>query len=244
MIYQSIMTSNIDPQEINKFDAIAQDWWNPQGSSKPLHQINPLRLVFINQHTKISSKKILDVGCGGGILTESLACMGADATGIDLSQQAIDVAKAHAQAHEIIVHYDCCELASLTKKETRYNIVTCMEMLEHVPNPEKIMTDCAALTQPGGYVFLSTLNRNAKAFIHAIIGAEYLLSLLPKGTHHYEKFIRPSELLTWCRQAGLQPIATQGITYNPITKRYRLCNSIDVNYMVACRKPPTKSIAP
>lgn len=230
------MTSNVDPQEISKFDALAQDWWNPQGSSKPLHQINPLRLAFISQHADVSDKRILDVGCGGGILTESLACMGATATGIDLSQQAIGAAKAHAQAHDITVDYDCCELSSLTNKKTRYDIVTCMEMLEHVPDPAAIVADCAMLTQPGGYVFLSTLNRNAKAFVQAIVGAEYILKLLPKGTHHYEKFIRPSELLTWCRQAGLQPVDMQGITYNPITQHYRLCDNTDVNYLVACLK--------
>jgi 2-polyprenyl-6-hydroxyphenyl methylase/3-demethylubiquinone-9 3-methyltransferase len=230
------MTDNVDPQEISKFDALAHDWWNLQGSSRPLHQINPLRLEFITQYTEVSGKKILDVGCGGGILTESLACMDADATGIDLSQQAIDAAKAHAKTHEIKVHYDCCELASLTKKKTRYDIITCMEMLEHVPDPAAIIADCAALTRPDGYVFLSTLNRNVKAFVQAIVGAEYVLKLLPKGTHHYEKFIRPSELLAWCRQAGLQPIGTQGITYNPITKRYRLCESTEVNYLVACIK--------
>lgn len=230
------MSGNVDPQEIRKFDALAQDWWNPQGSSKPLHQINPLRLAFIGQHVDVRDKKILDVGCGGGILTESLACMDADATGIDLSQQAIDVAKAHAQTHGIKVHYNCCALNSLIKNKTRYDIVTCMEMLEHVPDPASIIADCATLTQPGGHVFLSTLNRNAKAFVQAIVGAEYVLKLLPKGTHHYEKFIRPNELLAWCRQAGLQPLSVQGITYNPITQRYRLRDSTDVNYLVACIK--------
>ena len=228
---------NVDPQEVAKFNAMAKEWWDLQGSSKPLHEINPLRLGFINEFTKLNGKTVLDVGCGGGILTEAMAADDAIATGLDLSEDAIAVAKQHAETHDVDVTYVCQPLEDFAQKHAkRFDVVTCMEMLEHVPDPTSIVQACAKAVKPGGWVFFSTLNRNPRAYLEAIVGAEYMLKLMPIGTHHYDKFIKPAELIQWCRAASLQPMATRGLTYNPLSKRYKLINSTHTNYLLACQR--------
>ena len=224
---------NADPNELEKFSQLAHRWWDPNSEFKPLHEINPLRAAWIEEHTPLKGLKILDVGCGGGILTEALAQRGAQVTGIDLSDKALAVARLHLLESGAQVTYHKIaaeELAAETPGE--FDIVTCMEMLEHVPNPASTIAACASLVKPGGHVFFSTLNRNPKAYLLAVIGAEYILKMLPRGTHDFKKFIRPSELGAWSRAAGLEVKDIIGLTYNPLTKRYKLEADVDVNYMI------------
>lgn len=225
---------NIDPQEIAKFESLASRWWDPESEFKPLHDINPLRLDYIAQRAGgLENKKVLDVGCGGGILSESMAAKGADVTGIDMGEAPLAVAKLHLLESGQQVAYRKISAEELAREmPQQFDIVTCMEMLEHVPDPASTIQACATLVKPGGHVFFSTLNRNPKSFLLAIIGAEYILGLLPRGTHEYAKFIRPSELDNWSRQAGLETRDITGMTYNPLFKTCRLGGNTDVNYLV------------
>ena len=229
---------NVDHGEISKFEALAARWWDPESEFKPLHQINPLRLDYIDRIAALDGKKVLDVGCGGGILAESMASRGARVTGIDLGEAPLEVARLHLLESGLEVRYERIPVERLAAEEpASFDLVTCMEMLEHVPNPASVIDACARLTRPGGHLFFSTLNRNPKSYLFAIVGAEYLLRLLPKGTHDFAKFIRPSELDRWIRAAGLRATDMTGLVYNPLTQRYRLDpRDVDVNYMVACRK--------
>ena len=230
--------SNVDQGEIDKFSALAHRWWDPTSELKPLHAINPLRLGWIESITHLEGKRVLDVGCGGGILTESLSKAGAAVTGIDLSTKALKVAELHQLESGTTVRYRSISAEDLAKEEPQsFDVVTCMEMLEHVPDPASVVQACSNLCKPGGHLFFSTLNRNPKSYLFAIIGAEYILQLLPKGTHQYEKFIKPSELAQYTRAAGLEVVQLKGMTYNPITQVYRLGSDTDVNYMMATRKP-------
>ena len=228
---------NVDPAEVAKFDALADGWWDPEGQSKPLHQINPLRLQFISERTPLKNAKIVDVGCGGGILTESLALSGADATGIDMGELPLEIARLHALEAGLKINYQqiTAEAMAAAHPDT-YDAVTCMEMLEHVPDPQAIINACAAMVKPGGDVYFSTLNRNPKAWLLAIVGAEYIANMLPKGTHDYARFIKPSELARACREAGLTVSAIAGISYNPLTRKYTLTDDVDVNYLIHCRR--------
>jgi 2-polyprenyl-6-hydroxyphenyl methylase/3-demethylubiquinone-9 3-methyltransferase len=229
--------SNVDQSEIDKFSALAHRWWDPTSEFKPLHAINPLRLGWIESVTSLTGKKVLDVGCGGGILAESLSKAGGIVTGIDLSNKALKVAELHQLESNTSVQYRSISAEDLAKQEPEnYDVVTCMEMLEHVPDPSSVVQACATLCKPGGSIFFSTLNRNPKSYLFAIIGAEYILKLLPKGTHEYDKFIKPSELANFTRQAGLELNEIKGMTYNPLTQIYRLGSDTDVNYMIATRK--------
>ena len=229
--------SNVDQSEIDKFSALAHRWWDPTSEFKPLHAINPLRLDWIESITSLAGKKVLDVGCGGGILAESLSKAGGIVTGIDLSNKALKVAELHQLESNTSVQYRSISAEDLAKQEPEnYDVVTCMEMLEHVPDPSSVVQACATLCKPGGSIFFSTLNRNPKSYLFAIIGAEYILKLLPKGTHEYDKFIKPSELAGFTRQAGLELLEIKGMTYNPLTQIYRLGSDTDVNYMIATRK--------
>jgi 2-polyprenyl-6-hydroxyphenyl methylase / 3-demethylubiquinone-9 3-methyltransferase len=230
---------NADPQEIAKFSELAHRWWDPESEFRPLHQINPLRLDWIETHQRVAGRRVLDVGCGGGILSDAMARRGADVLGIDLSSKALKVAQLHAmEAATPSVEYREIAIEALAQEvPAQFDMVTCMEMLEHVPDPSSIVAACATLVKPGGWLFFSTLNRNAKSFLFAIVGAEHVLKLLPKGTHEYAKFIRPSELAQWCRSSGLELTDTRGMEYNPITRRYWLSGDTSVNYMIACRKP-------
>jgi len=229
--------SNVDQSEIDKFSALAHRWWDPTSEFKPLHAINPLRLGWIESITSLAGKKVLDVGCGGGILAESLSKAGGIVTGIDLSNKALKVAELHQLESNTLVQYRSISAEDLAKQEPEtYDVVTCMEMLEHVPDPSSVVQACATLCKPGGSIFFSTLNRNPKSYLFAIIGAEYILKLLPKGTHEYDKFIKPSELANFTRQAGLELNEIKGMTYNPLTQIYRLGSDTDVNYMIATRK--------
>ncbi len=228
---------NADQTEIEKFSALAYRWWDPTSEFKPLHAINPLRLDWIQKHAELTGKKVLDVGCGGGILTESMAKVGAQAKGIDLSEKALKVAELHSLETGIAVDYEFISAENLASKEAgQYDVVTCMEMLEHVPEPLSIIQSCSRLVKPGGKVFFSTLNRNPKSYLLAIIGAEYILKMLPKGTHDYKKFIKPSELGNYLREANLEMNEIIGLSYNPITQVYSLGRDTDVNYLVACTK--------
>ncbi|MFM1870518.1 MAG: bifunctional 2-polyprenyl-6-hydroxyphenol methylase/3-demethylubiquinol 3-O-methyltransferase UbiG [Pseudomonadota bacterium] len=228
---------NADQTEIDKFSALAHRWWDPSSEFKPLHAINPLRLAWIQEHVSIAGKKVLDVGCGGGILAESMAAAGAQTKGIDLSEKALKVADLHSLESGVQVQYEYISAEDLAKKEAgHYDVVTCMEMLEHVPDPLSIIKSCAALVKPGGKVFFSTLNRNPKSYLFAIIGAEYILRILPKGTHDYKKFIKPSELNEFIREAGLELNELIGLSYNPITEIYSLGRDTDVNYLIASTK--------
>ena len=224
---------NADQNELDKFSQLAHRWWDPSSEFKPLHAINPLRLEWIDSHASISGKTILDIGCGGGILSESMAQRGAEVTGIDLSDKALAVARLHLLESGNRVDYQKIAAEEFAGQAAgRFDIVTCMEMLEHVPNPASIIAACAALVKPGGHVFFSTINRNAKAYALAVIGAEYILQLLPKGTHDYAKFIKPSELSRWAKSVGLEPDELIGMTYNPLTQHYRLGRNTDVNYLL------------
>lgn len=229
---------NVHPHEIHKFGSLAERWWDTQGEFKTLHAVNPLRIGFIREHAAIEGKRIVDVGCGGGILSEGLAKHGADVTGIDLSAELIDIAELHGLESGINVAYRKISAEALAAEQPAgFDHVTCMEMLEHVPYPAAIVRACADLVKPGGWVFFSTLNRKPKAFMLAIVGAEYVLRMLPKGTHDYKTFIKPSELSAWCRQAGLEMRAIAGIAYHPLHKRFTLGKDIDVNYIAAFQRP-------
>lgn len=230
--------SNVDAAEIAKFEALAGRWWDTKSEFKPLHDINPLRVNYIDQRSPVAEKRVLDVGCGGGILTEALARRGAEATGIDMGEAPLAVARLHALESDVKVDYRLVTAEDLAAEQPeKYDIVTCLEMLEHVPDPASIVRACAQLVAPGGHVYFSTINRNPKAYAFAILGAEYLLQLLPKGTHEYEKFIRPSELASWMRAAGLELQDISGMTYNPLTKRYKVdANDVSVNYLVHARR--------
>ena len=237
--YDRAMSLNADPQELAKFGELAHHWWDPEGDFRPLHQINPLRLDWIDQQARLAGKSVVDVGCGGGILTESMAARGADALGIDLSTKPLRVAQLHAMEAGLAVHYREVSAEALAAEAPgSFDVVTCMEMLEHVPDPASVVRACAALVKPGGWVFFSTLNRNAKAFAMAIVGAEHVLKLLPKGTHEYARFIRPSELARWCREAALIAHGFKGMEHNPMTGRYYLSDDTSVNYLLACRSAP------
>lgn len=234
------MTVNADPHELAKFGDLAHRWWDPESEFKPLHQINPLRLDWIDGLSPLQGRRVLDVGCGGGILSESMARRGAQSVlGIDLATKAIKVATLHAMEAGLgNLEYEEVAVEALVEREpAAFDVVTCLEMLEHVPDPGSIVRSCASLVRPGGWVFFSTLNRNAKAFAFAIVGAEYLLNLVPRGTHEYARFIRPAELASLCREAGLELVQTCGLSYNPLLQRYRLGADVDVNYMLACRRP-------
>ena len=229
---------NVDAAEIDKFSQLAHKWWDETSDFKPLHDINPLRLGYIDGLAKLAGKAILDVGCGGGILTESMAKSGAQAvTGIDLAPKSLKIAKLHALEQGVEnVQYRCVSVEDLAGEIPQaFDVVTCMEMMEHVPDPASIVRACAKLVKPDGMVFFSTINRNPKSYVHAIIGAEYVLGLVPRGTHDWQKFIRPAELARMCREAGLDIVSTKGLEYNPLTKIYRLSDKTDVNYMIACK---------
>jgi len=233
------MSVNVDPQEIAKFSELAHRWWDPESEFRPLHQINPLRLDWIDQRASVRGKRVLDVGCGGGILSDAMARRGADVLGIDLSTKALRVASLHAlEANTPSVRYREVSAETLAAESpSEFDVVTCMEMLEHVPDPLSVVSACAALVKPGGWLFFSTINRNPKSFLFAIVGAEYILKLLPKGTHEYAKFIKPSELAGYCREAGLDVTESCGLEYNPLTRRYWLSGDTSVNFMLACRRP-------
>jgi 2-polyprenyl-6-hydroxyphenyl methylase/3-demethylubiquinone-9 3-methyltransferase len=231
--------SNVDAQELAKFSDLAHRWWDPESEFRPLHEINPLRLEWIDGLAPLAGRDVLDVGCGGGILAEAMAGRARRVLGIDLAHKPLGVARLHAlEAGAMNLEYrEIATEALADERPSSFDVVTCMEMLEHVPDPSAIVAACTRLVRPGGWVFFSTLNRNPKAFAFAIVGAEYVLGLLPKGTHEYAKFIRPSELARWCRDAGLELRATRGLQYNPLTRRYRLDADTSVNYMFACRRP-------
>lgn len=224
--------TNRDPNEISKFDKMASQWWDKEGPCKPLHELNPLRLSFIEQHADLNGKAILDVGCGGGILSESLAIKGGNVTAIDLSKEAISVAKLHALDTGLTINYQHTSIEDFAKHHTQaFDIVTCMELLEHVPSPARFIQSVTEILKPGGQIFLSTLNRNPKSYLYSIIGAEYILKLLPRGTHDYEKFIKPSELSEMCREAGLDIQTLRGLNYSPLKKRFSLSTDTSVNYL-------------
>lgn len=233
------MTVNADPAELAKFSDLAHRWWDMESEFRPLHQINPLRLEWINSHVPLPGRRVLDVGCGGGILADAMARKGAQVLGIDLSTKALRVAQLHAlEAGTPNVEYREVSVEGLADEQpASFDVVTCMEMLEHVPDPGSVVRACATLVKPGGWVFFSTINRNAKAFLYAVVGAEYVLNLLPRGTHEYLKFIRPSELAGYCRSADLDWADVRGLDYNPLTRRYRLTSNAAVNYLVCTRKP-------
>lgn len=229
---------NADPAELAKFSELAHRWWDLDSEFRPLHDINPLRLGWIQSIQPLSGLQVVDIGCGGGILADSMARAGADVLGIDLASKALKVAQLHAlEAQTQNVRYREISAEALASEcAGQFDAVTCMEMLEHVPDPQSVVRACADLVKPGGWVFLSTINRNAKAFALAILGAEYLLNMIPRGTHEYSKMIRPSELAYYCREAGLSLAHTKGLEYNPLTRRYRLSDETSVNYMIAVRK--------
>ena len=235
------MTSklNADPNELAKFSDLAHRWWDTEGEFRPLHQINPLRLQWINSLYPLKGLQVLDVGCGGGILTDAMARSGAQATGIDLASKALLVAQLHAlEAQTPDVSYQEISVEALAAKQPgSFDVVTCMEMLEHVPDPASVVRACATLVKPGGWVFFSTLNRSAKSFLLAIVGAEYMLNLLPRGTHEYAKMIRPSELASYCRGASLDLRHTRGMGYNPLSQRYALNADTSINYLFATQRP-------
>ncbi|MGB0662278.1 MAG: bifunctional 2-polyprenyl-6-hydroxyphenol methylase/3-demethylubiquinol 3-O-methyltransferase UbiG [Pontibacterium sp.] len=233
------LSANVDANEIAKFEELASQWWDKTSEFKPLHDINPLRVGYIDQRAHLSGKKVLDVGCGGGILSESMAQRGANVTGIDMGEAPLKVAKLHALESGVSVNYQQTTAEAFAAEHAgEFDVVTCMEMLEHVPDPLSVVKACSTLCKPGGHVFFSTLNRNPKAYLFAILGAEYLLNIVPKGTHDFKKFIRPSELARWIRQAELGAKDSCGLVYNPLTQQYRLDpNDTDVNYMIATQKP-------
>lgn len=231
--------SNVDPQEIAKFEALASRWWDSNSEFKPLHDINPLRANYIDERSPVAQRKLIDVGCGGGILSEAMAQRGAIVTGIDMGAAPLSVAKLHALESQLNIDYQQCTAEEMAEQQPEsFDVVTCLEMLEHVPDPASVIKACAKLCKPGGHVYFSTLNRNPKSYLFSIIGAEYLLKLLPKGTHDYSKFIKPSELASAIREADLQLSHMTGMTYNPITQQYRLKDGdVGVNYLVHSRKP-------
>jgi len=224
---------NADPAELEKFSRLASRWWDPEGEFRPLHEINPLRLGWIEGHASLAGKTVLDVGCGGGILAEAMARRGARVTGIDLSEKALRVAELHLLESKLDVQY---RKSAVEECDGAFDVVTCMELLEHVPDPASMVASCARLARPGGHVFFSTINRNPKSYLFAVIGAEYVLGLLPKGTHDYQRFVKPSELAAWCRAARLAIEELIGMTYNPLSRRYSLGRDCDVNYLLCCRR--------
>jgi 2-polyprenyl-6-hydroxyphenyl methylase/3-demethylubiquinone-9 3-methyltransferase len=229
---------NVDPVEIEKFSQLAHNWWDPGSEFKPLHEINPLRLDFIDRAAPLKGRTVLDVGCGGGILAESMAARGAQVIGIDLGEQPLKVAQLHLLESGLNVDYRLISAEALAREaQGTFDVVTCMEMLEHVPNPSVTVAACAALLKPGGHAFFATINRNPKSYLFAVIGAEYLLRLLPRGTHDYARFIKPSELAAMCRASGLAVFQVTGMTYNPFTKVYSLGADVDVNYILHAVKP-------
>jgi 2-polyprenyl-6-hydroxyphenyl methylase/3-demethylubiquinone-9 3-methyltransferase len=233
-----LATMNVDHAELEKFSRLASRWWDPNSEFRPLHQINPLRLDWIDGLAQLRGRQVLDVGCGGGILAESMAKLGAQVKGIDLAEKPLKVAQLHGLESGVTVDYEAIAAEALAEREaSRFDVVTCMEMLEHVPDPSATIAACAELTKPGGWVFFSTINRNPKSFLFAIVGAEYVLRLLPKGTHEYAKFIKPSELADAARDAGLDLHQMVGMSYNPFTQVYCLGRDTDVNYLMAYRKP-------
>ncbi|MES2089462.1 MAG: bifunctional 2-polyprenyl-6-hydroxyphenol methylase/3-demethylubiquinol 3-O-methyltransferase UbiG [Pseudomonadota bacterium] len=234
--------TNADPQELAKFSELAHRWWDTESEFRPLHQINPLRLDWIDQQAALKGKRVVDVGCGGGILAESMARRGAHVLGIDLADRPLKVAQLHAmEAGVANLEYRSIAAEALAAEQPgQFDVVTCMEMLEHVPDPSSVVRACAQMAKPGGWIFFSTLNRNPKSYLFAIIGAEYLLKLLPKGTHEFGRFIKPAELTRWTREASLNALQMKGLEYNPITRRYWLSGDTSVNYMVACRKPDAR----
>jgi 2-polyprenyl-6-hydroxyphenyl methylase/3-demethylubiquinone-9 3-methyltransferase len=234
---QNLPRRNADPKEIEKFSELAHRWWDPQSEFKPLHELNPLRLAWIDGIAGLAGKRAVDVGCGGGILSESMARLGATVRGIDLSTKALKVADLHSLESGVVVSYEEIAAEALAAREpASVDVVTCMEMLEHVPDPASIVQACATLVRPGGHVFFSTINRNLKAYLLAIVGAEYVLNMLPRGTHDYDKFITPSELARFARLAGLDLVEMRGMTYNPLSQIYALSRDTDVNYMMAFRR--------
>jgi ubiquinone biosynthesis O-methyltransferase len=230
-------TPNVDPNEIRKFEDLAWRWWDRDSEFKPLHDINPLRLNYIDDHAHISGKTVIDIGCGGGILAESMAQRGANVTGIDMGATPLEVAELHALESQVEVTYRQISAENMAATApASFDVVTCMEMLEHVPDPASVIAACASLVKPGGDVFFSTINRNPKAFAFAILGAEYVMQMLPKGTHEYAKFIKPSELERWARSVGLELRNITGMTYNPLFQSYRLGKDVDVNYLMYFKK--------
>jgi len=231
--------NNVDAQELAKFSELAHKWWDPESDFRPLHQINPLRLEWIDSLATLRGKQVLDVGCGGGILAEAMGRRAAGVLGIDLAAKPLGVARLHALEAQVgnVDYREIATEALAAERPAAFDVVTCMEMLEHVPDPAAVVRACAVLVKPGGWVFFSTLNRNVKSFAFAIVGAEYVLGLLPKGTHEYARFIKPSELARWSRDAGLALHESKGLEYNPLTRRYRLSADTSVNYMLACRRP-------
>jgi len=229
--------ANVDAAELKQFNAQSQSWWDENGPFKALHDINPLRLEFMRDQTEFENKTVIDIGCGGGILTEAMSQLGAKVTGIDLAIDVLDVAKQHAKANKLEINYQKISAEEFAEKNAgKFDIVTCMEMLEHVPDPLSIVQACAKLVKPGGWVFLSTLNRNPKSFLFAIVGAEYVMRMIPKGTHQYSKFIKPAELTKWCRHADLVAKKMQGINYQALSKHYYLSDDVSVNYLLALQK--------
>ena len=232
------IAENVDFEEIRKFEALAERWWDPASEFKPLHDINPLRLNYIQQQAGLQNKSVLDVGCGGGLLSEGMARMGAAVKGIDMGEAPLAVARLHARDSGVDVDYEKVAIETLAAEQPgKFNVVTCLEMLEHVPDPSSVVTACATVAKPGADLFFSTINRNPKSYLFAIVGAEYVLNLLPKGTHQWSKFIKPSELAGHIREAGLEVKELIGMTYNPFTKHYKLGKDVDVNYMIYAQKP-------
>lgn len=229
---------NVDPAQINQFNDHASQWWDPDGPMKTLHAINPLRLDFIQSHAALSNQAVLDVGCGGGILCEAMAANGANVTGIDMASDLVKIAKLHALGENLAITYEQTNVDDFAKTNPAgFDVITCMEMLEHVPDPLAIVNACQQLVKPGGHVFFSTLNRNPKAYVMAVIGAEYILKLLPKGTHDYARFIKPSELSNWARAAQLTTSNIKGIRYNPLNQTFSLTNDVSVNYLLHTQNP-------
>jgi 2-polyprenyl-6-hydroxyphenyl methylase / 3-demethylubiquinone-9 3-methyltransferase len=230
-----LTTINVDPSELAKFSELAHRWWDPASEFRPLHEINPLRLQWIADRAPLAGREVLDVGCGGGLLSEAMAGLGASVTGIDLSEKALKVAQLHLLESRLAVHYELDSAESFGRAHAgRFDVVTCMELLEHVPDPASTVAACARLVKPGGQVFFSTINRNPRSYLFAVLGAEYLLGLLPRGTHDYARFVKPSELAQWCRAAELRATEMTGMTYNPLTRRYRLVPDCSVNYLLRC----------
>jgi 2-polyprenyl-6-hydroxyphenyl methylase/3-demethylubiquinone-9 3-methyltransferase len=232
------LTPNVDPGEIAKFDEIAHRWWDPEGEFRALHDLNPVRLAFVDERAALFGKRVVDVGCGGGILSEAMAQRGARVLGIDLAEGPLEAARLHALESGVGVDYRLSSAEALAETDASgFDVVTCMEMLEHVPDPRATLAACAQLVRPGGHVFLSTLNRNPRAYLLAVLGAEYVLGLLPRGTHDYARFIRPSELTRWLRSVGLEPLALSGLRYNPFSHQASLSSDLGVNYLAHARRP-------